>query len=334
MTLHLEEPPIFVVGAGRSGTTLVQSLLSAHPRLALTPETHFLAIWAQREADGFEAAWTHYLASRRFAELGVTPEGCRAILERGPERTPRAALAAILAAFGEARGRPRVGEKTPGHWRWVGELLEWFPDARVILTRRDPRAVAASKLGAPWAAQAMRLHGTALSRVTRLHVLADEARAWLRLYEERASRLLGDPRVRLVTYEGLVADPDGETRAMCDFLGERFEPAMLTERSSGTPGGVGLDPIWAAWRARHHEAARRPINGASVEKWRRTLAPREVAVMEAVAGEAMARMGYPLVSTPSERRAARRLARAATALGEGELAARTALGALRVRVAP
>ena len=332
MTPHLAEPPIFVVGAGRSGTTLVRSLLEAHPRLAVTPETHFLAIWGQRAAEGFEAAWAGYLASRRFAELDVSPERCRAILETSPERTAPAALAAILAAYAEARGRPRVGEKTPGHWRWAGELLEWFPGARVVVTRRDPRAVAASKLAAPWAGRAMRLHDTALRRLTRLHVLAEEARLWLRIYDEVAPRLLADPRVRLVTYEGLVADPEGETRGLCDFLDEPFEPAMLAERGGqGAPSGRGLDPVWAAWRERHHAAARGPV-AAAPEKWRRALSRREVAAIEAVAGEAMERLGFALASTPAERRAARRLARAATVLGEGELAARGAARALRSRL--
>ena len=44
----LSEPPVFIVGAGRSGTTLLRTLLSAHPRLAVTPETHFMAFAGQR----------------------------------------------------------------------------------------------------------------------------------------------------------------------------------------------------------------------------------------------------------------------------------------------
>ena len=332
MTPRLAEPPIFVVGVGRSGTTLLRSVLSAHSRLAVTPETHFLAIWEQRAAAGFEAAWSHYLASRRFADLAVAPGRCREILETSPERTPRAALAAILAAYGEARGRPRVGEKTPGHWRRARELLDWFPEARVVVTLRDPRAVAASKLQAPWAGRAMRLHDTSLRRLTRLHVLTEEARLWVRCYDEVVPRLLEDPRATLVAYEALVADPEGETRRLCEFLGEAFEPAMLTDRGDqDAPGGAGLDMGWAEWRERHHATARRPVDGGSLDKWRAALGPREVAAMEAVAGRAMTRLGYRPASAPGERRAAARLARVAAAAGEVELAARRAAAALRAR---
>ena len=333
MTPHLAEPPIFVVGVGRSGTTLLQSLLSAHPRLAVTPETHFCGIWGRRAAQGFEAAWEGYLASPRFADLGVAPERARAILASSPERTPRAALAALLAAYGEARGRPRVGEKTPGHRNHVRTLLEWFPDARVIVTRRDPRAFVASKLKAPWAARYVPHHGTALRRVTRLHMVAEDARLWARVYGELAPALLRDPRVTMAPYEALVGDPEGVVRGLCDFLGEAFEPAMLGDRAAQAAADApGSEAAWGGWTGGHLAAARRPVNAASLDKWRGELTPREVAVIEALAGEAMARCGYEPASGAAERRAARRLAGAATAAGAVELAARGAVAGVARRL--
>ena len=339
MTPLLAEPPLFIVGAGRSGTTLLQSLLSAHSRIAVTPETHFCAIWEEHAgapaasgARGFEAGWRGILASKRFADLGVAPERARSILERGAERSPRAALAALLAAYGEAQGKPRVGEKTPGHWRHAGTLLDWFPQARVIVVRRDPRAVAASKMRAPWAPQAMRYAGTASARLTRLHVVAEEARLWARIYEGAVPPLLRGGRATLVPYEDLVAEPEAVMRRVCAFLGEAFEPAMLGDRG-GQAGpasdAAALGEDWRAWRERHHAASRRPVDAGSLDKWRGDLSAGEVAAMEAVAGEAMARCGYEPASAPSARRAALRRARAASVLGSVELAARGAARAAR-----
>ncbi len=341
MTPLLAEPPIFVVGVGRSGTTLLQSLLSAHSRIAVTPETHFCAIWREHAGGaaaagprGFEAGWRGYLASKRFADLGVTPERARAILERGSERSPRAALAAMMAAYGEAQGKPRVGEKTPGHWRHARTLLDWFPDARVIVLRRDPRAVAASKMRAPWAAQAMRYAGTASARLTRLHVVAEEARHWCRAYDEAVPALLRDPRATLVPYEDLVAEPEAVLRRVCAFLGEAFEPAMMADRR-GQPApaadGAALGEGWRDWRERHHAASRRPVGAGSLDRWRGDLTAREVAAMEAVAGEAMARCGYRPASPSAAGRAALRLARAAALVGTVELAVRGVLAGRAAR---
>ena len=334
MTVQLEEPPVFIVGVGRSGTTLLQSILSAHPRIAVTPETHFCAI-AEQHAGGpitqaprdFEAVWHGYGANKRFADLGVAPERARAILERGGALTIRDAFAALLAAYGEAQGKPRVGEKTPGHWRHARTLLDWFPEARVLVTRRDPRAVVASKMKAPWAPSYMRFHGTALRRLTRLHVVAAEARHWTRVYGQAMPELLRDPRAMMVPYEALVHDPEGLVREVCAFLGEAFHPAMLGDRGGQREAyGPGTQAEWGGWREGHLEASRRPVSDASLEKWRADLTPREVATVEALAGETMERYGYDLTSTPAARRAARRLAGAATGAGTVEIAARGAIG--------
>ena len=341
------DAPIFVVGAGRSGTTLMQSLLSAHGRIAVTPETHFCAIWEQRTglpvaAPGadFEAGWRGYLSSARFADLGVTPERARAVLERGAERTARSALAALMTAYGEAHGKPRVGEKTPGHWRWAPTLLDWFPDARVIVMRRDPRAVVSSKMKASWAPRYMRFHGTALRRLTRLHVVSSEGQDWADIYGRAVPALLSDPRVMLVGYEELAGAPEGIVRDVCAFLGETFEPAMLGDRSDqAAADGPGTASRWGGWRAGHLAASRRPVNAASIEKWKADLTPREVAAIEAMACDVMEAAGYAATSTPAARRAARSRARLATALGTIEVGARTAVGRVvgtmrRVRSGP
>ena len=263
------DAPIFVVGAGRSGTTLMQSLLSAHGRIAVTPETHFCAIWEQRTglpvaAPGadFEAGWRGYLSSARFADLGVTPERARAVLERGAERTARSALAALMTAYGETHGKPRVGEKTPGHWRWAPALLDWFPDARVIVMRRDPRAFVASKMKAPYAARYMPLHGTALRRVTRLHIVADDAALWAAIYGEAMPRLLSDPRVALVSYEDLACDPEAACAASAPSWGRRSSPpCSATAAGRRPPTGTGRPPSGAAggrgtWPPRARPSAR------------------------------------------------------------------------------
>ena len=334
MTVQLDEPPIFIVGTGRSGTTLIQSILSAHPRITVTPETHFVGI-VQRHAGtpvtqaprDFEAVWRGYLGSKRFADLDVAPERCRAILDRGGSLTVRDAFAALLAAYGEAQGKPRVGEKTPGHRDHVRTLLDWFPKARVLVMRRDPRAFVASMLKAPWAPRYMRFHGTALRRLTRLHVVAEDARVWAQVYGRAMPELLRDPRIMMVPYEALVRDPKTTVQGVCEFLGEAFDPAMLADRGEQAAAvGQGTAAEWGGWREGHLAASRRPVNDASLGRWRTELAPREVAAIEAAAGEVMERCGYALETASADRRAARALARAATGGGIAEVALRGTLG--------
>ena len=168
------DAPIFVVGAGRSGTTLLQRLLSAHSRIAIAPETHWLRQAEHRtgrpaaeEPADPEAAFAGYAANLRFRDLGIDQARWRALAEATPGPRLRAGFAALLAAYAERAGKPRVGEKTPGHVFWAQLLLEWFPDARLVVIMRDPRAQAASMMETPWGLPALAAAGPATAARTR-----------------------------------------------------------------------------------------------------------------------------------------------------------------------
>ncbi len=154
----LREPPFFIVGSGRSGTTLMRSLLSSHSRLAVTPETRFLksclrlgGVSLDDQPRDYREFWAAYCRTPRFAALGVTPGHCEGYFPQ--DRDPGFAdmFAALLRAFLDKSGKQRVGEKTPSHLHHAGWLFARFPQARMIAMRRDPRAMIASLLQTPGA---------------------------------------------------------------------------------------------------------------------------------------------------------------------------------------
>lgn len=316
MTAELVRAPIFVVGAGRSGTTLVSSALSAHSRMAVTPETHFLHIarpyggLAARLADP-DAFWSRYREHPRFRDLGVDPGRARALFDARRDTRLAAVFRAILAAYLERCGKERVGEKTPGHTRYLVEILAEFPDARIVFIQRDPRAVVASQLKTPWVLAQMRrsrLRDGLLAR-SRLRQVAFYAANWRRVYEDIWPSVAGDERVALFRYEDLVALPAEEFARMCAFLGEAFEPAMLERREAASPrpaADATLDAEWRSWRVTHEERSRAPLSDASVERWREELGPSAIALVEGSCARPMQSAGYAPVS-PSWRRGGGRL---------------------------
>lgn len=332
MAETLSTAPVFIVGPGRSGTTLVRSLLSAHSRICVTPETHFLKT---AEAHGglvhgkpadVEAFWAQYAASPRFKDLGVDADRCRRLAEAGGEPTMRSVFAALLTAYGERCGKPRVGEKTPGHWRWLDEIEACFPDARTILLRRDPRAVVASQLKTPWG----KPNGGGLFLESRAARVALYAKEWRDLF---TSGLVDRPSVLVVGYEALVADPERETRRICAFLDEDFEPAMLTERSDRSappPAAVGdRQGEWSGWAVDHNRKTLAAISTASVEAWRNELGRGEVAMIEGWCAEPMRAAGYPPASSRRRRALGAFGLRAVRALENAEGRARRAVRGLR-----
>ena len=330
--------PIFIVGPGRSGTTLLRSVLSAHSRMVVTPETHFMKRVAKAgglvhaaPAD-FDAFWNDYTQSTRFSDLGVDPGRCLKIVAEQGERTFRAAFYALLAAYGEREGTSRVGEKTPGHVRFLPLLLAWFPAARVVVVQRDPRAVVASQLRSPWvrnqlAARSLRQGWTA---GTRLYQAAWYAADWVEIFERIVPAWEGDARMRTVAYEALVEDTEGEVRRLCEFLGEPFEPAMLSDRTSDTvPRPAGTEAIrderWRRWRQEHHAQTLRPVSTDSLAKWKEGLTPLEIAVVEGRCERGMRAAGYAPSVAPYRRAMGRAVSAAVLGASSAEAVARSAV---------
>ncbi len=306
------EAPIFIVGAGRSGTTLLRTALSAHSRIAVTPETHYLkfadrhgARDSDRPAD-FAAFWTSLIRWSRFLDLGVSDELVLQMASASGPPSFRSVFAAMLAAYGETNRKPRVGEKTPGHYRYWKRLLEWFPDARLIAIRRDPRAIAASALATPWVREQMEPAArlAPIVRRSRTYHVAGQSRGWQRIYGEYVPAAEQDPRVLVVSYEALVKEPEEVLGEVCRHIGEDFDPALLTRRDDvrGAQSSAPKSGAWDGWVAEHEARAANAISDASLGRWREILNPTELAMIEAICGDTMTRCGYPLELTALRRR--------------------------------
>jgi hypothetical protein len=268
--------PIFLVGAPRSGTTLLRAMLNRHPRLALCDETFFFYWVAARErvfgdlADAGRRARAvdRFLETRRVTRLGLDLAALRDHLRREATSYPRF-LRELLAFYARAHGKARGGEKTPQHALVAEQLLAWYPDARLVHLVRDPRDVVASLRRMPWGSGS---------------VLGD-ARTW-RENVAGAERGERDPRFVLVKYESLIAAPQAELERLCAALGERFDPKMLEA------GGGKTDRWW-------FDRAQGAVDRSRVEKWRTELRPDDVAIVEWVAGERLARYGYAPAAPPA-----------------------------------
>ena len=279
-----EPEAIFVVGVSRSGTTLMRRILVRHSRISIADENHFMGHLLPghgvrdviRRAGDLSSDETVH----RVVELLYSPEFQRGTrmrdvspfwrwlptrlsrdeLERrllAEERSERGVFRAILRADADLRGRAIPGEKTPAHIRWVDELLEWYPSAKVVHMIRDPRAIYVSELkrrrerpeSIPyrWLVRAPAL--------LRMFVLAETVWAWADSVARYRDLRVRHPESYLdVRFERLVADPLPQLQRLCGFLGVAFEPAMLRQKvvSEGARlGDTGFDAGAAdRWRER------------------------------------------------------------------------------------
>ncbi|MFL6238317.1 MAG: sulfotransferase family protein [Actinomycetes bacterium] len=270
------ERPIFVVGAHRSGTTLLQSLLGAHPRIAAPPEISFYGrIWSRRAEFGdltddrvLRDVVECTLDRRTLREAGFDPSSAYERARRG-ERTYAGVLTAVMAEFAAQHGKPRWCEKSP--LQPVSWLWEQFPTAQLVHIVRDPRDSVASHRNLPWANPPP----------------AELARRW-RAFTEAALRDHGDrgPSAYLrIRYEDLARAPAPVMREVFAFLDEEFDPAVLTEpeRRQAT-----VPPVDRGWLANVLGPIRPPEEGV----WRRELSRVDQLRVAAIVAPFLPGLGY------------------------------------------
>jgi len=207
------EPPFFIVGSPRAGTTLLSRILDRHSRLAVYHETHYYPLFRSqlhRYGDLRHPANLRRLIEdvREVTRVQgfMAPPTTEALLATLPAPTFEGVLAALLWLHARQNGKVRAGDKTPGHHAYVGEIIKNFVESPIIFVLRDPRDAVASMRSA----LGVSLNGA----------------AWMWNQAFQSYRSFSN-RVYLVRYEDLVADPKSALTPLCSVLGYSFEDDML-----------------------------------------------------------------------------------------------------------
>ena len=268
------------MGNHRGGTTLLQAMLSSHSAITIPPETGFFAeVWPRRKRFGDLSVPQNlermfdFLESD-FCSVSDLRFNRECVMEgfRQTDQTCADLFVALLSDYAVARGKRRAGEKSPQHIFCVPTLAELYPQARFITLIRDPRGVVCSELQTAWGSKSV-------GRI---------ARKWCRTVDqhERLRQQQPPGRYLQIRYEDLLSSPETVLRRACEFLGEEFEPAMLTyfERPEAERG-FRTDEIWKA-------NTLRPLEQQRVAAWQQVLGPEQIALVERWAGGRMANFGY------------------------------------------
>jgi Sulfotransferase family len=266
--------PIFVGGCGRSGTTLLASLLAGHSRAVAPPEAQFLVegmAAARRSAGDPSRAFAALVEGSWRFRLWDLPGSLPSELA-GEGAGPHGIMAGLARAYAERNGAPEADrwvDHTPMNIGFAPTLLGEFEGAPMVHIVRDPRAVIASVLPLDW--------GPATARAG--------ARWWLSVIAMGLAAEASFPgRVVRVGYEELVRDPAATLERLCPVLGLEFEPAM----AGG--GEVGLP----SYTHGQHALVGSAPDPQRIEAWRRKLSAAEVATIEAEVRDVPTMLGYDL----------------------------------------
>jgi hypothetical protein len=246
--------PIFIVGPHRSGSTFWHNLIAMCPGILRLPDPRFLSRPGQRDFRFFLNTQARDLSTdediKTMVELCFSRkyipglegafwrfEGIRAAENpelrkevwsriRDSDKSLGAIARIIIEEITRFSGYERACVKFPVDVGHIPQLVEWFPDCKIVHITRDPRALAMSKTNDP--------SGTAIKALEhpRLAWLIRKGSVWLtivqyRLTAKRHVRFKELTNYRLFRYEDLLAEPERVLRELCQFIGAEFTENML-----------------------------------------------------------------------------------------------------------
>ncbi len=257
--------PIFIGGAGRSGTTLVRVILDSHPHIACGPEfklTPVVGDFLRKVENELPQISQNY-----HLPADAVPHGLRQLLE------------SLLMPYLAQSGKRRIAEKTPHNVAFFPQLHQIFPDSPLIHVIRDGRDVVASLLQMDWRDIAT---GNPMPITSDVRAAASY---WADIVS-RARNAAADPNLAQryfeIRYEDLVTDPEPILRQLFAFLGEPWDTTVLHyyEQTHNLAGESSREQV------------SQPLYTRAVGRWRKDLSPEEQAVVKEIAGDLLIDLGY------------------------------------------
>lgn len=264
------KPLFFIVGSGRCGTTLLQRLLDAHPKISVCNESRVVEVlrffndfaglpaYDEKDFHFLNSVRLHGWVGRPYVDAFATAvkEHTLAILERFFELQLEGNTAELL------------GDKLPGDTSTL-RLLDLLPDTRFVLLSRDPRDVFCS-----WQKFLRKPEVAGASPLLQPPSVENFAHEWKNYYAGALTHLRSYVHLR---YRDLVRQRDDSLKRVMDYL------------------GFGV----AAEQAAHMEQADLfAVHGttsspeSSIGRWRTDLQRADSAYIESVCGDVMERLGH------------------------------------------
>lgn len=252
--------PLFVLGAARSGTTILAKILNSHPRILLTDETAvFLALSGliANSREGVTAGlWYGKTYNSLWADL-IASKSRELVLE-------------FYERIAQAEGKENLlfwGDKHPQYCNCLDFILEIFPNARFVFLAREPRDVAVS-----------------LAEMNKL-VFREGIEAVKVFFDRYHTFFAAHPELPLfmLKYEDLVNDYLKATQSVLGWLGLAMDSQVETfirQRASLDAHG----PMLAGETSKDFSR--------SVGRWRNVFGQEDEALARSLLGDVLTRYGY------------------------------------------
>jgi hypothetical protein len=253
---------IFILGVGRSGTSLLQSILNSHSKISFLPETQFLRKYVFNKNlkicdNNYNDIINKLNNDKRFKRLNINPKDIVHI-----DNTMYEVYQNVIRQYLIDKNKIFIGDKDPKLIEHIGSLYKYFSSAKIIHIIRDPRDVVLSRIKAKWS-QRFPYYLHAIIYYLQINLgLRELKKTFNENYYE-------------VFYEDLLQNPKQELIKIMTFLELDYEHKMLDFLNSSKEL-VSKDEL--DWKAETFK----PINKHNFNKWKKELTQFQNLVIESI----------------------------------------------------
>ena len=274
-----KDPEFFLLGSGRSGTTLLRSILNESPQVCIPPESHgAIPNAVKRYYMNGNKDWPELVTlllheferheNFSFWKINMCDLKQTLFKTSYSERSVATIVNSIFNAYREYNcvTANLVGDKTPFNSLRLKWICKLYPSAKYLFVLRDPRGVVAS------------------FKASKLNERTEEVSmrwgASLKAFEKMEKK--SPESTLLIRYEDLISKPEEVSLSIFKFLNIDFDPKYIAERNSSSGDGHQI----------HHKNSRSPLNNRSLEKWREILEDRDLGLILDKLSSQMSKYGY------------------------------------------
>lgn len=285
----------FIVGIGRSGTTLLMSMLNSHPKLQATPEVNFFnffnSSWKNKTSftDNdlkdiniyFEAFKNRKQASGFSWDIEQFKKNINGFTEINFNKIYNAFYLSF-AYNNIVKEITHNFDKNPINTLFLKDIASEFPDSKFILLVRDPRANYLSR--------------KEKNKKRKANIYLDTQR-W-KIYNEKAWETYSKfpDRFYILKYEDLVSNPETKIKELAQFFDFEYHNDILNFHQNIKENSlkqVVENPILSQPQAiTKYEKLSKPINTERMEAWKEKLTEEEIEICSFICGDIASELGY------------------------------------------
>lgn len=292
---HKNITPCFIVGIGRSGTTLLTNMLNGHESISAAPENNFILfgeplrkitsqttliqefnLMTKLKHNHTYSIWEPDISKLDISDTLNYSSICKWVYCHSTQDKNPESIRVFV-------------DKNPIYSLYIKKILKIFPDARFIVLTRDYRDNILSR---------KKYTEGFISRF-----IVSLAAAWNHYYAKiLKAKAKDENRFHLIRYEDLVKDPSVELSSICSFLNLDFQESMLNTLHSSLLDRFDKTNAPESVKTKIHEMHNRlskPIDSERVNYWVGKFSRREILIQEKLCNRLGDKFGYLRTQAPN-----------------------------------